>query len=218
METLFLKLKKMFLRFCGLKQRYFSINKVRNNYSILRHGHTDYTANLIDTIYPKSTHFELGITEQGEKDIKKLIPIIKEKKIDLIFASDYLRTQITSKIIADALNIEIILDKRLRDTNLGVYEGRKKQEYYSDITIKEMFKNGPEGGESWIDCINRIESLIKEIEERYQNKNILIVSHGDPLWLLEKGIARKDNIVKLLKERFAIPIISPGELRTITFK
>ena len=218
MDTLFFKFKKTLLNFCKSKQKYFSINKVHNNYFILRHGHTDYTANLIDTVYPKSTHFKLGITEQGKEDVKKLIPIFKEKKIDLIFASDYLRTQVTSKIIADALSIEIVSDKRLRDINLGVYAGRKKKEYYSNLTIKEMFEKGPEGGESWIDCVNRIENLIKDIEKQYQNKNILIVSHGDPLWLLEKGIAQKDNIDKLLEERFSSPIINPGELRTITFK
>jgi len=198
--------------------KYFSINKVRNNYLVLRHGHTDYTADLIDMVYPLSTHFELGITDQGKEDIRKLIPIIKEKKIDIIFSSDYLRTQITSKIIAEALDISIVLDKRLRDVDLGIYAGKEKKEYYDNITPKMMFEKGPEGGESWIDCINRVESLIKDIEKQYQNKNILIVSHGDPLWLLEKGIARKDNIDKLLKERFSIPIIEPGELRTITFK
>jgi len=218
MNCPFFKLKKIFLNFCNSKQGYFSINKVHNNYSILRHGHTSYTADLIDIIYPKSTHFELGVTEEGKEDIRKLIPILKEKEIDLIFASDYLRTQITSKIIAEALSIEIISDKRLRDVNLGIYEGKKKKEYYDAISPKKMFEDGPEGGESWIDCINRVESLIKDIEKQYQNKNILIVSHGDPLWLLEKGVARKDNIDKLLKERFTIPIISPGELRAITFK
>ncbi len=216
MKDLFFNFKKVFLNL--FKQKYFSINKVRNSYFVLRHGHTDYTADSMDIIYPKSTHFELGITEQGKEDVRKLIPILKEKKIDLIFASDYLRTQITSKIIAEALNLKIISDKRLRDVNLGIYQGRKKQEYHDNITLKKMFEEGPEGGESWIDCINRIEGLIKDIEKQHQNKNILIVSHGDPLWLLERGIVRKDNIDKLLEERFSVPIIKPGELRTIIFK
>ena len=218
MKNLFLRVKRVFSSFCRPKQKYFSINKIHNNYFALRHGHTSYTADLTDIVYPKSTHFELGITEEGKEDIRKLIPIIKEKQIDLIFASDYLRTQITSKIIAEALSLKVVSDKRLRDVNLGIYEGRKKQEYYDNITPRKMFEEGPEGGESWIDCINRIESLIKDIEKQYQNKNILIVSHGDTLWILEKGIAQKENIDKLLKERFTIPIIQPGELKTIIFK
>ena len=216
MNNFFFDFKKLFSD--PFKRKYFSINKVHNSYFILRHGHTSYTADLIDIVYPKSTHFELGITEQGKEDIKRLIPILKEKKIDLIFASDYLRTQITSKIIAEALNVEIISDKRLRDIDLGIYEGRKKQEYYDNVSPKEMFEKGVEEGESWLDCVNRMEDFIKDIEKQYQNKNILIVSHGEPLWLLEKGIARKDSVDKLLEERYSIPIIGPGELRKIDFK
>ena len=218
MKGIFFDFKKTFSSFCKPKQKYFSINKVHNNYFVLRHGHTAYTADLTDIIYPTSTQFELGITEQGKEDVRRLIPSLKEKKIDLIFASDFLRTQITSKIVAEGLNLEVISDKRLRDINLGIYEGRKKKEYYDKITPRVMFEKGVEGGESWIGCINRIESLIKDIEKQHQGKNILIVSHQDPLWLLEKGIAKKDNINKLLKERFSIPIIGPGELREITFK
>ena len=218
MKGIFSDFKKTFLNFCKPKQKYFSINKVHNNYFILRHGHTSYTANLIGIIYPTSTQFELGITEQGKEDVKKLIPSLKEKKIDLIFASDFLRTQITSKIVAEGLSLEVISDKRLRDVNLGIYEGRKKKEYYDEITPMVMFEKGVEGGESWINCIDRVESLIKDVEKQHQDKNILIVSHGDPLWLLEKGIAQKDNIDKLLEERYSSPIIKPGELREIIFK
>jgi len=218
MKGIFFDFKKTFLNFCNPKQKYFSINKVHNNYFVLRHGHTSYTADLTDIIYPTSTQFELGITEQGKEDVRKLVPFLKEKKINLIFASDFLRAQITSKIVAEGLNLKVISDKRLRDVNLGVYEGRKKKEYYDKITPRVMFEKGVEGGESWIDCINRVESLIKDIEKQYQNKNILIVGHGDPLWLLERGIARKDNIDKLLEERYSVLIIKPGELRTIIFK
>jgi len=217
MKNLFFDTKKVFLSFLKQKKP-FSINKVHNNYFVLRHGHTEYTAGSTGVIYPKSTRFELGITKQGKKDIRKLVPFLQEKKIDFIFASDFLRTQITSKIIAEGLNLKVVLDERLRDVNLGIYQGRNKQEYHDNITPRIMFEKGPKGGESWINCINRIESLIKDIEKQHQNKNILIVSHGDILWLLERGIARKDNIDKLLEERFSISIIKPGELRTITFK
>ena len=218
MKCLFFNFKKAFSDFCKQKQKYFSISKVYNNYFVLRHGHTDYTADLTSVIYPKHTRFGLGITEDAKEDIKKLIPALKEKQIDLIFASDYLRTQITSKIVAEGLNLKVISDKRLRDIDLGIYEGRKKQEYYDNVSPKEMFEKGVEEGESWLDCVNRMEDFIKDIEKQYQNKNILIVSHGEPLWLLEKGIARKDSVDKLLEERYSIPIIGPGELRKIDFK
>ena len=218
MKSFFSNFKKIVLSICKLEQKHFFINEVRNNYFVLRHGHTDYTANLTDVIYPASTRFELGITEQGEGDVYKLIPLLREKKIDLIFASDYLRTQITSRIVAEGLDLDVVSDKRLRDVDLGIYEGRKKKEYYDKITPRIMFEKGVEGGESWADCAKRMEDFVGSTERQYQGKNILVVSHTDPLWLLERGIARKDNIDKLLEERYSVPTIKPGELRGIDFK
>ncbi|MGI6335273.1 MAG: histidine phosphatase family protein [Minisyncoccales bacterium] len=46
-------------------------------------------------------------------------------------------------------------------------------------------------GETWNDCRERMKKVLNEIENIFQGKNVLIVSHGDPLWLLEgyiKGI------------------------------
>ncbi len=214
MKGFFLKLKRAF-NFCRTKQKYFSIKEVHNDYFILRHAHTKYTSELTNTIYPESAHFELGITEEGEEDIKELIPVLKEKEINLIISSDYLRTQMTSKIIAENLDLKVNFDKRLRDIDLGVYKGKSKDDFYEVITPEKMFYKGPKKGESWLECIKRTEEVIKELEEKYENKNILIVSHGDPLWLLEKGIAKKDPVEKLLKEK---KTPQPGELRKITFK
>jgi len=201
-----------------IQQKHFFIEKVNNNYFILRHGETEYTADADSNIYPKSTRFELGITENGKNDIKKLIPNIKEKDIDLIFASDFLRTKITSKIVADALDLNVVFDKRLRDVDLGIYAGKPKKTFYNAINYKKMLEEGPEEGESWMICAYRVDDFMKDIEKRFNNKNILIVSHGDPLWLLEKMIAQKEDPYKIAEKRRMVPIIRPGELREISFK
>ncbi len=217
MKTLFLRLKEAFNFFKTKKER-FSIKKVNNNYFILRHGETLYTAGLRNTIYPKSTRFELGITEEGEKDVKNLIPQLQKEKIDIIVASDFLRTQITARLVAKGLGIEITSDKRLRDVNLGVYEGGEKQKFYDEVDPQIMLEEGVPEGESWLNCMQRVGEVIKDLERKYKNKNILIVSHGDPLWLLEKGIAQKQNLQKMAQARYNTPIIQPGELRKINFR
>ena len=55
--------------------------------------------------------------------------------------------------------------------------------------------------------------LFNEIEEEFQDKNILIVSHGDPLWLLEGYIRGIDNQT-LLNKRKEI-LLGTGEVREI---
>jgi broad specificity phosphatase PhoE len=215
MKDIIFKIKTNFLNLFKSEKRIFTIQKVHNNYFILRHGETRYTSELVETVYPKSAQFNLGITGTGEKDIKKIASSLQNKNIDLIVSSDFLRTQMTAKIIAKELNLKINLDKRLRDVDLGIYKGQSKEKFWREVGKERMFQRGPAEGESWLDCLKRIESLIKDLEGKYKNKNILLVSHGDPLWLLEKGIALKTPIDKMLKER---KIISPGELKKIEFK
>ncbi len=58
-------------------------------------------------------------------------------------------------------------------------------------------------------------SFIKEIDKQYTNKKILIISHGDPLWMLE-GIIKGLNNQEILDEIFLKKnYIKVGELRKI---
>jgi isoleucyl-tRNA synthetase len=195
-----------------LKQKYTT-----NKYFILRHGENVYTTEIKDIAYPKSAQFSLGLTDEGKKKIKDLSPKIKRAKIDLIFSSDYKRAKETAEIVASELGINIKLDKRLRDVNLGVYHGRPKQEMYNDFPdANARFYKKPKGGESWLGCRKRMISFINEINKKYQDKNVLIVSHGDPLWLLEdimKGLSKEQSAKKIIKKG----IIKTGEFRKINF-
>ena len=61
---------------------------------------------------------------------KKLIKQIKNKGgVDLIFASDLLRTKHTAEIIGEALNVPVSFDKRLREYNFGEYNGRSPKDF-----------------------------------------------------------------------------------------
>ncbi|MBU4204724.1 histidine phosphatase family protein [Patescibacteria group bacterium] len=107
-------------------------------------------------------------------------------RIDLIFSSDYLRTRQTTDIVAKKLKIkDIQFDKRLRDINIGVLHGKHISAYKKFFNDEsQRFKITPDNGESWNDVRNRVKEFIEEIDKKYKDKNILIVSHGDPLWFL----------------------------------
>jgi isoleucyl-tRNA synthetase len=57
-------------------------------------------------------------------------------------------------------------------------------------------------------------NALKNIDKKYKGKTILIVSHGEPLWLLE-GAVKNWSITKLLKER-QNNFIKTGELRRLS--
>jgi broad specificity phosphatase PhoE len=191
--------------------------KLRNHYFILRHGQTIYQAKKERFTYPPlSENIAVKLTNKGEKQIKIAAKSLKKTGIDLIFSSDFFRTRQTSKIVAKKLGIKkITLDKRLRDINLGIYHGGLEKDFYRDFPseAKDRFNKKPKKGESWNEVIKRMLGVLREIERKYKEKKILIVSHGDPLWLLE-GTVKNWSETKLLKHR-KIDYIKVGELRQL---
>lgn len=167
----------------------------------MRHGETRYQANHSDIIYPKYQNAILSLTRRGKKIIKKIAQEFKNKNIDLIYSSDFYRTKQTAKIIAKELNLDIIFDKRLRDTDFGIFSGKIGKEYQNFFSEKkERFIKRPPRGENWNDVKKRVIEVIKEIEEKYNNKNILVITHADPVWLLV-GYLRGLNENEMIEKR-----------------
>lgn len=160
-----------------------------NNYFLLRHGQTIYQTKYKDIIYPWPEKSPIGLTKKGKNQIKKVAEILKSREIELIFSSDFFRTHQTAEIIARELCLPILFDKRLHEINLGIYRGRPKAAYQKIFSHpKVKFSKRPPKGENWNDVKKRMLNFIKELEKKYRNKNILIISHGDPLWLLKGGL------------------------------
>ena len=172
---------------------------MNNKYILLRHGETIYQAKELDAIYPADNKLNLSMTEKGEEMIEKASDEIKG--IDLIYSSDFSRTKKSAEIIAKKNGLTVIFDERLGDTNFGVFSGKTGDEYRKYfVDRKERFIKPTPDGESWNDVRTRVVAVIKEIEEKYKDKTILIVSHADPIWLMMgylKGLSDED----LLEQR-----------------
>lgn len=160
----------------------------KNIYFFQRHGEAE--SNATDTLicWPEPEHPEhkWGLTNKGRKQVEKSAKTLKDKGIDLIFASDLTRTKETADIIAKKLGLKVEYDERLREIDVGVYNGRSEQEYHAYFNNREDRMTQPiEGGENLRDVRRRMVSFVKGVESRYEGKNILVVSHGDPIWQLE---------------------------------
>lgn len=193
---------------------------LKNKYYLLRHGKNNHQESFPDVVYCyPDNDLPCFLIEEGINQVKKAGEILKDKKIDMIFCSDILRTRQTAKIVAEIIGFDlkkIIYDVRLRDINWGMFGGKKKEEAWAfhENNMMKMFENSPPQGESWTQCQERIKNVLNQIEDNFQEKNILIVSHGDPLWLLEgyvKGLSKEE----LIKERKNNGTINTGEIREI---
>ena len=188
---------------------------LKNHYFILRHGETNWGHS--DICYPFNNKVSIVLSEQGISQIKLVAKSLKKENIDLIFCSDYLRTKQTAEIVAKILNLRVIADIRLGDTKIGNYYGKPKAEFYDEFPdpIRRFKTKSPKCGESWNDVKKRLSVFLKEVEEKYQDKNILIVGHGDSLWLFE-GLIRESTDQELLDIIFnKKEYIKRGELKRI---
>jgi len=146
----------------------------------LRHGESQANIGKYISCYPEKNPAHL--TEKGKKEIQKIAQVLKKAKIDLIISSDLTRTKETAEIIAKALKIKIIYDTRLRETNVGIYNGKSVEEYQKLFeNLDQRYIKAAEGGETLTEARRRIIDALKEASGKYLHQNILIVSHEETL-------------------------------------
>ncbi len=160
----------------------------RNKYFLQRHGEAENNVASVVSSWPEKKEWRL--TAKGRTQVKEAAARLKKEKIDLIFSSDVLRTKETAEMISAELGLPVTYDARLRELDLGAYNGKTQDEYHAYFDDRlERFGRPVEGGESLYDARRRMVAFVKELERLYSGKNILVISHGDPLWLMETGFA-----------------------------
>ncbi len=176
-----------------------------NKYFVLRHGEA--VSNVEDSFSSWPEGKKAPLTEKGKEQLKKQIPSLKNKKIDLIISSDILRTSQTAEIMADALGAQVVYDERLREINTGLLNGRAVQEgvkYFNpdnsltrdQILLKRFEAQFPEG-ENYSEVKLRELDFIDDINRKYKGKKILLVSHELPIMMLKSivlGLTNKEFV------------------------
>ncbi len=178
-----------------------------NHYFLMRHGESENNlGGIIDGKDINRSH----LTKLGQEQVKKTAEELKSKKIDVIVASPFARTQETAKVVAATIGIPleyIITDERLGELNTGDFDGRTWTEYWENFSShEERFVKALPGGETLSQVKQRVGEFLYDIEKRYAGKNILVVGHGAPLWLLTAAAAGADvKEAVALRERHQTP-------------
>lgn len=142
------------------------------NITFVRHGETEY--NRQKRIQGKSN---IMLNDEGRRMVHQLKEKMKHEHYDICFSSPLIRAMETAMILVGD-QVEIIRDDHLIERNLGNIEG-KTIEYYDPKKYWDYDLNcGDEGVEKIKDLFQRCREFITFLENNYQNKNILIVSHG----------------------------------------
>ncbi len=189
--------------------------KFNNRYFILRHGQATSNVERWFASWPENPKVS-HLTPQGKKQIEKNGRFLKKIGIDLIFSSDLQRTRETAKIISQITKAPIIYKKGLRELNAGVFKDQPVAAYRKYFhNHVDRFTKRPPKGENLNECKKRMLKTFEDINKKYRGKKILIVGHGDPLWLLEGAIKNKTPMQMAMARGHRL---WPGDYRELKMK
>lgn len=154
-----------------------------NTFIFLRHAETekDSTKNAADWI----------LSEKGFEESKNLTQLPIFQNLDLIFTSSEVKSVLTAKPLAVNLDLEIIRmpefdEVRRSNTFLSTEEFNiHKKRQLEDLNFAAF------DGETGNEALRRFRTGLKKLNENYNDKKILIVSHGTILTIYfahQKGI------------------------------
>jgi isoleucyl-tRNA synthetase len=163
------------------------VPKSENTYYMMRHGEAE--SNLTAAIRTAVDTTD-ALTDKGKKQIASAAADLQNKNIDLIVASPLLRTTQSAQLAKEALGLtdeQLVFDDRLIELQAGAaLEGKTWSEYQAQFTSEERaFTDVPTEGENRMDVARRTADWLFEMDEKYQGKNILVVSHLSVLFGLE---------------------------------
>jgi isoleucyl-tRNA synthetase len=170
-----------------------------NKLFFIRHGEAENGVKNIMSCLPEKEISHL--TENGKEAIEKIAAGLKDKKIDIIFSSPLKRTEESAEIISKAIGAKIIFDDRLQETILGKLNGESAEKWLEKREKLRFDESNDLGVETFSQLRKRTEAFLKEINEKYQEKNIAIVSHGDTIRML-KGICLGRETAEITKEKY----------------
>ncbi|MBQ1339678.1 MAG: histidine phosphatase family protein [Ruminococcus sp.] len=146
-----------------------------------RHGQTDYNKSELILGATDVPLNDTGI-EQAEELAEKIAEL---GEVDLMIVSPMKRAQITAAAIAEKTGIRIITDERLREWNYGRFEQKSRfTEGFAENKLDFGVRMG-KTGESLLQLSHRVYAALDDIIEKYNDRNVLIVSHGGVCRVIE---------------------------------
>lgn len=140
---------------------------------------------------------DFPINYRGIEQAKLKRKEILEISPDLIICSPMLRTRETMSIVKT--KAPVIFDKRIIEIDEGVITGLPlnllDKDYYNILK-----KNNYKFSESYRNVFNRVYSFLDEINIKYKNKRILLITHNGIIRVINtyfNGIPSDGNIKKL---------------------
>ena len=151
---------------------------------LMRHGQADNNVNRILV----GRHIESHLTEYGKHQVLDTAKYLGEISIDKVLVSPVVRTIETAEIVCEYLGLDYQIDERLYEIELGRLVGMNYEEIiskYGNLFLEFYTENEealtPYRVESFASIKQRIKNILDEMSETYSDRNVLMISHLDPI-------------------------------------
>lgn len=148
---------------------------------LLRHGQTTHNANR-----RMQGHLDTKLSEQGWEGARLVANMLASAGITRIVSSDLSRAEDTARVVAETLGVDLRIDARLRETDLGQWQNLGHAEVDRKFpgaraAWRHDARWAPPGGESRVDVARRARPVVDELMENYRDwdgATVLLVAHG----------------------------------------
>ncbi len=120
---------------------------------------------------------DIDMCEEGIEAVKELSKSIAIDDIDVCFSSPLKRAYDTAKILTGGKK-EIIINDLIIERCYGDYEGTVKNREVTDRQWDYKLNDSTHGIEPLRDCLDRASRFIDYLKNNFDNKTVLVVSHG----------------------------------------
>lgn len=149
------------------------------NLILIRHGETDW--NRTGRCQGVA---DIDLNDTGRRQIEELAHSLRDADISAVYSSDLLRALRTAKQIASHHDLDVNIDKDLREMDQGDLEGLLFEEIrdrYADV-LKE-WRESPEtlmlpGGESLLQVQERAWNVFEKLSSLHAGETVVAVSHN----------------------------------------
>jgi len=177
----------------------------------LRHAQAENNAKRILAGRTEGVHLTTTGIEQAERISEYLKPL----DISAIYSSPIERASHTAKIVAKNRSLEVVLDERLTEIDMGKFTRMNYDDMfakYGNIFLK-FYEDDPviseHEVETFPDVQRRVLDMVDHVLKKHKNENVILVTHMDPI----KSMLAK--VMNLLPETLFELIIENASLTII---
>lgn len=138
---------------------------------------------------------DVRLTPLGIDQAKQIGTRYNNQPPDAVLASDLKRASQSVEIAFDPNPHRLFTDWRLRECNYGDLA----QALQADFATQKMqyLSQGFPNGESYVACVARIASVLKDIQQKWAGKTVLIIGDQTTFYALEyliKGVSLEQSL------------------------